>query len=174
MGAWLHSRTAIAADIDFAMLLDGLATDVDDAVLTFLRHHHAEPIAAEAARDAAPQLRFAVPPDLAGGFRLEEVYAFPLGREKGIAARYRRERLPLVVFFHRPATRDHLGVHSETPCYVEGRRGESVEVGPWRLVHFTDPTTCHCVLSTLDLKSELPKVMAAIAPDFAQQKDVRH
>jgi hypothetical protein len=49
---------------------------------------------------------------------------------------------------------------------VEGREVRSVEVKPWRLVHFTDPTTCHCVLSTLDVEKELPAVFAAIAPGF--------
>jgi hypothetical protein len=49
---------------------------------------------------------------------------------------------------------------------VAGRPGYCVETGPWRLIHFTDPTTCHCILSKLTSDSDLKAVMAAVSPDF--------
>jgi hypothetical protein len=168
LASWLGSGTPVARadDINFAVLLDGLATDVDSAFGRFLQYHQAEPIAARAARAAAPELRFAVPAELPGGFRLQQAYRFRLGTQTGIAARYTHERQPLIVFFHRPTNKEHFGIRTEMSCLVEGREVHSVEVGPWRLAHFTDPTTCHCVLSTLDVEKELPAVFAAIAPGF--------
>jgi hypothetical protein len=176
VGAWLSSgaETAEASNIDFSLLLDGLAADVDTAVSKFLLHYNAEPIAAETAKAAAPRLRFAIPPELPGGFTLQQVYRMRFGSETGIAARYRRGNEPLVVFFHPPVDKEHVGVHREMPCIVGGRHGHSVEVGPWRLVHFTDPTTCHCILSTLDMDTELPKVMRAVAPDFDKYDNSPH
>ena len=43
-------------------------------------------------------------------------------------------------------------------------RGHAVKVGDWKLVHLTDPSTCHCVLSRLDEATEIPAIMSAISP----------
>lgn len=167
-GLWFASGTDVAKadEINFALLLDGLAADVDGAFAKFLEFHRAEPIAAEAASAAAPGLRFALPRELPGGFQLQQAYRFQLGTEVGLAASYHRGREPMLVFFHRPTNKEHHGIRTETSCVVEGHEVHTVEVGPWRLAHFTDPTTCHCVLSTLNLETELPAVFAAVAPDF--------
>jgi len=85
-----------------------------------------------------------------------------------VAAIYRRGNEPLVVLFHPPVDLTNLGVHRQSHCVVGGRFGHKVEVGPWRLIHFTDPTTCHCLLSRLDAGPELLEVMAAIAPSFTE------
>lgn len=166
--AWLTSgtTTARATTINFGVLLDGLTANADDAVAGFLRYYHAESIPTGAAHAVAPRMSFAVPAELPGGFRLEQVYRLRLRSDVAIAARYRRGQEPLAVFFHPPVDKEQMGVHAETHCLVGGRHAHSVEVGPWRLVHFTDPTTCHCVLSRLDMQSELPAVMTAVAPAF--------
>ncbi len=167
-GIWLRSGadTAMADEVNFELLLDELAVDVDSAFGKFVRFHQAEPIVPEAALTVAADLRFAVPRELPRGFQLEKVYRFALGAGTGIAASYRSGREPMLVFFHRPTHGEHLGMRAEVDCIVEGQQVHSVEVGPWRLVHFTDPTTCHCVLSKLDVEKDLPAVFAAIAPDF--------
>jgi hypothetical protein len=58
-----------------------------------------------------------------------------------------------------------MGVHRQSCCHVAGREGQRVEVGPWQLIHFTDPSTCHCLLSLLDEASQAA-VFAAVAPNF--------
>ena len=70
-----------------------------------------------------------------------------------------------MLLFHRPVQKEDYGTHKDHACVVGKHRGHKVEVGQWRLVHLTDPTTCHCVLSRLDEQTELPAVMAAVAPD---------
>lgn len=176
VGAWVSAgtETAKATEINFNVLLDGLTANVDDAIAGFLRYYHAEPIAADSVHAVAPHMSLAVPPELPGGFRLVQVYRLRLGRNVAIAARYRRGQEPIFIVFHPPVDREQLGVHTETHCLVGGRHAHSVEVGPGRLVHFTDPTTCHCVLSRLDMQSELPAVMAAIAPEFAVGHEANH
>jgi hypothetical protein len=167
-GLWFASGTHVAQadEVNFALLLDGLAADVDGAFARFLKFHRAEPIDAEAAASAAPGLRFAIPSELPGGFQLRQAYRFQLGSEVGLAAAYHRGREPMLVFFHRPTNKEHHGIRTETSCVVEGHEVHTVEVGLWRLAHFTDPTTCHCVLSTLNVETELPAVFAAVAPEF--------
>jgi hypothetical protein len=175
-GAWLTSgtETAKAIDINFNLLIEGLNTNADAAVASFLQYYHAEPITAEDAHAVAPHMSFAIPPELPGGFRLERVYRLRLGSNVAIAACYRRGQEPLDVFFHPPVDQKHLGVHTESHCLVGGHHAHSVEVGPWRLLHFTEPTTCHCVLSRLDMQKELPAVMAAVAPGFAAEQHNTH
>ena len=167
-GLWFASGPDVAKadEVNFALLLDGLAADVDGAFARFLEFHRAQPIAAETAVAAAPGLRFALPSELPGGFRLRQAYRFQLGTGVGLAASYQRGREPMLVFFHRPTNREHYGIRTEMSCVVEGHEVHTVEVGPWRLAHFTDPTTCHCVLSTLNVETELPAVFAAVAPEF--------
>jgi hypothetical protein len=55
-------------------------------------------------------------------------------------------------------------------------RRHKVPVGEWSLVHLADPATCHCVLSRLDESTDLPAVIAAIAPcaDFSAPHDHHH
>jgi hypothetical protein len=168
LGSWLISGPDVAKadEVNFALLLDGLATNVDSSLTRFLQYHKAEPISAESAHAAAPDLRFAIPADLPHNFRLQQTYRFQLGTRTGLVACYKRGQEPLIVFLHQPTNKERFGVRSEMSCLVEGREVHSVEAGPWRLVHFTDPTTCHCVLSTLDTEKELPAVFAAIAPEF--------
>ncbi len=173
---WLTSgaRTAQAAQIDYSVLLDGVAADANAAFQRFLEHYQAESIRPAEAHTAAPTLSFALPAQVAGGYRREEVYRLRFGDSPGIAARYQRGQEPLIVFFHRPVSKTHVGVHTKLPCIVGGRHGDRVEVGRWQLVHFSDPTTCHCVLSTLDVGVELEAVLTAIAPDFSKYSGYRH
>ncbi|HUW81172.1 MAG TPA: zf-HC2 domain-containing protein [Phycisphaerae bacterium] len=165
---WLSSgaTTVQAAEIDYSALLDGVTGDVDVAFRRFVEQYGGQPIDPSEAHAAASGLSFAVPPELPGGYRLEQVHRLRFGSATGIAACYRLDQQPLLVFFHPPADKMYLGIHTASPCRIGQWRGSQVEVGRWRLVHFTDPTTCHCVLSTLDLQSELPAVLAALAPRF--------
>lgn len=176
MGFWLSSgvQTAQATVIDYSVLLDGLTTDVDAAVQRFFDYYKAEPIEAAKASAAAPALSFAIPPELPGGYRLEKTYRLKFDNTPGVAARYRRGREPLMVFFHTPVARTEFGVHRESQCHVAGREGQRVEVGLWRLIHFTDPTTCHCLLSKLDKESEIFAIMQSIAPEFSNKTDMPH
>ncbi len=165
---WLSSgaTTVEAAEIDYSALLDGVTGDVDVAFRRFVEQYGGQPIDASEAQAAASGLSFTIPPELPGGYRLEQVHRLRFGSATGIAACYRLGDLPLLVFFHPPPDKMHLGVHTASPCRIGQWRASQVQVGRWHLVHFTDPTTCHCVLSTLDLQSELPAVLAALAPRF--------
>jgi anti-sigma factor RsiW len=173
MGFWMGpgAATAHATVIDYSVLLDGLADDVDAAVERFLKHYKAEPIQVETASSAAPDLSFDLPSELPGGFKIEQAYSMMFGDSPGVAARYRRGDEPLVVFFHPPVDKENLGVHKESHCIVGGHEGHRVEVGDWQLLHFTDPSTCHCLLSNLQEESDLATVMASIAPKFTEESD---
>jgi len=172
LGTWLSTSTdtAQAFTVDYSMLLDGLAVDVDTAVDRFLTHYKAVAIKADKAQTAAPDLQFAIPPELPGGFRLEQAYQLQFGSTRGVAARYRRDSEPLVVFFHPPVNKQRLGIHRDSTCHVAGREGHRVEVGPWQLIHFTDPTTCHCLLSKMETDSELIAVLKAVSLNFQTQQ----
>lgn len=165
---WVNqsAQTVQAASVDYSVLLDGLSGDVDAAVERFLKHYGAEAIPAESAAVAAPALDFRLPPEVLGAYRREAVYRLRFGAADGVAARYRSGTEPLVVFFHPPVENTRLGVHAESHCHVAGREGQRVEVGPWRLMHFTDATTCHCLLSKLSSEADQLAVFQAIAPRF--------
>ena len=98
------------------------------------------------------------------GFRLQQVYVLQFGEHPGLAASYDRDGEFLGVIFHRPVRDEQFGTHKDYDCVVGKHRGHEVKVGPWRLVHLTDPTTCHCVLSKLDESTGLSEVLAAVAP----------
>ncbi|MHC4093217.1 MAG: zf-HC2 domain-containing protein [Planctomycetota bacterium] len=157
---------AEASTIDFGELLDALPVDARSAFRKFLTQYDAKEISVHGANQYAPKLSFAIPESLPGGFRLGPVYAVRFGEDPGIAAEYWRDDEFLATLFHRPVRREDFGTHKDHPCVIGKHRGRTVVVGPWRMVHLTDPTTCHCVLSKLDLKTELPAVMAAVAPEL--------
>lgn len=175
--AWLHGSvpTAEASTIDFGVLLDALPLDAQKALRRFLTRYDARKIPAHTAHQRAPDLDFEVPESLPGGFRREAVYVLRFGDAAGIAAEYYREDGEfLVALFHPPVQQEDYGTRKDHPCVIGQHRGHTVEVGPWRLVHLTDPTTCHCVLSRLDLERELPAVMAAVAPRSLPSNDHGH
>jgi hypothetical protein len=83
-----------------------------------------------------------------------------------VAAEYLRDDGEFLgAVFHPPVQEEDHGSHKDHPAVIGKHRGRKVEVGEWSLVHLTDPTTCHCVLSRLDEVTELPSVMAAMAPE---------
>jgi hypothetical protein len=73
------------------------------------------------------------------------------------------------VIFHPPVLKEQFGTHDDRDCVIGKHRGHAVEVGEWSLVHVTDPTTCHCVLSRLDHERELADVLPLVAPPTAGQ-----
>jgi hypothetical protein len=166
---WVNqsAQPAAAAVVDYSLLLDGVAADVDGAVERFFQHYHAAALDAGTVAAVVPRLSFSLPDELPGGFKREGVYRLRFGKVDGVAARYRRGNEPLVVFFHPPLDKTQMGVHRQSCCHVAGREGQRVEVGPWQLVHFTDPSTCHCLLSKLDEAGQ-SAVFAAVAPSFSQ------
>lgn len=168
VGFWLNSsaRVAQATAIDYSVLLDGLPTDVDASVARFLKHYRAETMDVTAIREMAAPMRFNLPMELPGGFKLQQAYRLQFSGSPGFAARYQRDSEPLFVFFHPPVNKTLLGVHRQSHCDVAGRGGQCVAIGPWQLIHFTDPTTCHCLLSRLDREEDLHAVLAAVSPDF--------
>ncbi len=156
---------ASASTVDFGVLLDALPLDAQKALQKFLTLYNAKEIQPYTAHTRAPDLDFEVPETLPGGFRREAVYALRFGDAPGIAAEYYRDDGEfLAVLFHPPVKQEDFGTHSDRPCVVGKHRGHTVEVGKWRLVHLTDPSTCHCVLSRLDLDREVPAIMTAVAP----------
>lgn len=157
-------RSAKASDIDFTVLLDGLSFNADDAFAKFLAHNHARKTTVPEARRIGKNLSFDTPQELPGGFVLREIYTLRVGNNPGVAARYERNGEFLAAIFHRPVRAEDFGSHQDYPCVVGKHRGHMVAVGEWKLVHFTDPTTCHCLLSRLDETTELPPIMAAVAP----------
>ncbi|MBA5868188.1 MAG: hypothetical protein GDA67_15955 [Nitrospira sp. CR1.3] len=170
LGAWAFlplgggASVARASTVDFSMLLDTLPNDAVAAFEKFLNRYNARPVLASEAKNSAPQLDFEIPATLPGGFRLEKAYTLRFGDETGAAARYSRDGEFLGVIFHRPVHREEFGTHKDYECAIGNHRGHAVAVGEWKLVHVTDASTCHCVLSKLDDRSELPEILKAVAP----------
>lgn len=163
-----------AATVDFGKLLDALQTDARAAFEQFLADYDAkETTPAEAIR-FAPKLNFDLPATLPGGFELKATYILGFGGSPGVAARYERSGEFLAALFHPPVLREDFGTHKDRSCVVGKHRGHSVPVGEWSLVHLTDPSTCHCVLSRLNEDNELPAVMAAVAPRSASMTGESH
>lgn len=158
------SVRAEAATVNFGMLLDALPLDADKAFRKFLLLYQGRPIAPFQAQRFAPDLNFALPESLPGGFQLDSAYSLRFGSDAGIAARYARNGEILIAVFHPRIDGEDFGTHRDYPCLIGRHRGHKVQVGGWKLVHLTDPTTCHCVLSRLDETSELPAIMAAVSP----------
>lgn len=158
------STRAEAAPVNFSMLLDGLSVDAEKAFRQFVELYRGRRVSAVDARQHAPQLNFAVPQKLPGGFELEEAFALQIGDAPAAAAIYRRNGEFVGTIFHRAIHPEDYGTYRDHPCVVGEHRGHRVEVGEWRLIHVTDATTCHCVLSRLDEKTELPPILDAVAP----------
>ncbi|MCC6357396.1 MAG: zf-HC2 domain-containing protein [Phycisphaerales bacterium] len=158
------STRAEAAPVSFSMLLDGLSVDAEKAFRQFVELYRGRPVSAYEARKHAAQLNFAIPQKLPGGFELEGAFALQIGDNPAAAALYRRNGEFVGTIFHRAIHPEDYGTHRDHPCVVGEHRGHQVEVGEWRLVHVTDATTCHCVLSRLDEKSELPPILDIVAP----------
>jgi hypothetical protein len=166
---WLAgtTSTAEAASVDFGVLLDALPLDARKAFRKFLVRYDAQESTARDARQYAPDLNFAIPDSLPGGFKLEQVYTLRFGGHPGVAATYVSPGDFLAVIFHPPVRREQFGSHQDYPCVIGKHRGHKVSVGEWKLVHVTDPTTCHCILSRLDEDTELPPIVSAVAPGSA-------
>lgn len=156
--------TARASTVDFGVLLDALPLDAQKAFRKFLVRYDAKPTTPVAAKRIASHLNFETPAVLPGGFRLQSVYQLRIGGTTGIAASYDREGEFLAAVFHPPMRHEEFGSHENLPCVIGEHCGHKVEVGEWKLVHLTDPTTCHCLLSRLDEEGDMPAVMRAIAP----------
>jgi len=164
LGLAKFDSPAEASMVDFSVLLDALPLDSRGAFRRFLEQYEARLTTVSEARRSASSLNFDIPEQLPGGFILQEVFTLRFGAYPGVAARYDRDGEFLAAIFHRPVGREDFGSHRDYPCIVGKHRGHKVEVGEWKLVHLTDQTTCHCVLSRLDEDRELPAIMAAVAP----------
>ncbi len=177
LGTWAFlslgdgASVARASTVDFSVLLDALPKDAVAAFEKFLNRYNARPVMASEAKSSAPQLDFEIPAMLPGGFRLEKAYTLRFGDETGAAARYSRNGEFLGAIFHQPIHREEFGTHKDYECVIGQHRGHAVAVGEWKLVHVTDPTTCHCVLSKLGDQSELPEVLKAVAPRSVPQSN---
>lgn len=155
---------AQAAPVNFGIILDALPLDADKAFRKFLVLYQAEEIEPTRARRIAPTLNFAIPERLPGGFHRQAVYSLRFGDSPGVAVRYDRAGEFLVSIFHATMFGEDFGTHRDYPCVIGKHCGQKVEVGDWKLVHLTDATTCHCVLSRLDEAVELPAVLSSVAP----------
>ncbi|MCH7885040.1 MAG: zf-HC2 domain-containing protein [Planctomycetes bacterium] len=171
--AWTGS-TAKASTIDFSVLLDALPLDARKAFRKFLVLYDAKEVSPVEARRYAPELNFAVPEGLPGGFELQAVYQLKFGKHPGVAAVYERDGDFLGTVFHRPVIKESFGPHRDYPCVVGRHEGHKVSVGQWKLIHLMEPTTCHCVLSRLDERTELPEIMAILAPQPSVSGALRH
>lgn len=163
-----------AATVDFGILLDGLQVDARDAFDRFLTAYDAREATPDDAKRYASKLNFDMPATLPGGFELKATFIMRFGDAPGAGARYDRDGEFLGVLFHPPVLREDFGTHKDHPCMVGNHRGHKVPLGEWSLVHLTDPSTCHCVLSRLNEATELPAVMAAVAPGSATTADQTH
>lgn len=162
VGSDTGSSRVQASAVDFRVLLDALPLDAHKAFRKFLTLYQAKRIAPIQAKRFAPELNFEIPETLAGRFALQRVYLLRFGEHPGIAAEYLDNGELLATIFHPPVHPENYQTYRDHPCVVGRHRGHVVEVGPWRLAHLTDATTCHCVLSKLDAESELPLVMSAV------------
>ncbi len=156
--------TARASTVNFSVLLDALPLDAHKAFRKFLVRYDAKDTSPIAAKRNNPELNFETPAMLPGGFLLKSVYELRIGGAKGVAAAYDRDGEFLAAVFHPPMKHERFGEYDNFPCVIGEHCGHKVQVGQWKLVHMTDPTTCHCLLSRLDEETEMPMVMAAIAP----------
>ncbi len=164
-GSWVGGGAeASAAPVDFSVLLDALPLDADRAFQKFLTRYGARQVSVMQAKKLGAGLSFDLPETLPGGFDLEQVFVLRFGAHLGVAARYSRDGELLAAIFHPPVEREHFGTHKDYACVIGQHQGHAVAVGEWKLVHLTDPTTCHCVLSRLDDATELPAVMQKLAP----------
>jgi len=154
-----------ASTISFQVILDTLPLDAEEAFRKFLVLYKAEEIRPSDPKRFAPELNFEAPPTLPGGFRRRALYALHFGNAASVAARYDRPGEFLIAVFHATVFEEDFGTHKDYPCIAGKRCGQKVVSGDWKLVHVTDPTTCHCVLSRLDETTELPAVLSAVAPD---------
>jgi hypothetical protein len=163
---WIGRGTTAHAALDFAILLDSIADGgAVQAFDRFIVHHGGRAIKPDDAHRSAPDLDFEVPPGLPGGWQRGATYCLDFGGSKGIAAAYTRDDGEfMAAIFHPPVRREDFGSHKDLPCVIGKHRGHSVEVGEWRMVHLTDPSTCHCILSRIADDDELAGVMAAVAP----------
>lgn len=166
LGPMWTGSSAQASTVDFSVLLDALPRDAQEAFSKFLTHYDAKKSSPAEARRFAPDLSFGVPEILPGGFQRQDVYVLSFGELAGVAVTYDRNGEFLGAVFHRPVHKENFGPHKDYPCVVGKHEGHKVSVGEWKLVHLMDPTTCHCVLSRLDERTELPDVMSAVAPDM--------
>lgn len=165
---------AQAATVDFGVLLDGLRFDARGAFDKFVSLYQGRRATVAEARRHGKDLTFDLPESLPGGFRLTAIYTLQFGNKPGVAARYERDGQFLGALFHPPVLQEDFGTHADRECVVGQHRGHAVEVGEWRLVHVTDPSTCHCVLSTLDETTELPPILSALAPNIQPGAEAPH
>ncbi len=165
---------AEASTVNFDILLDALPLNPEKAIRRFLVLYDAKPIEPSRAHAYAPDLNFGLPDMLPNGFSLGSVYGLRFGDSPGLAAKYTRAEEIVVVILHPPVDREDFGTHKDYPCIVGEHRGHNVKVGDWNLVHVTDTTTCHCVLSRLELGAELSAVLSAIAPSSASASHEQH
>lgn len=168
------STRAEAAPVNFSALLDGLSVDAEKAFREFVELYRGRRVSAAEARKHASKLNFEVPHALPGGFELEQAFAIQIGDAPAAAAIYRRDGEFVGTIFHRAIHPEDYGTHRDHPCVVGEHRGHRVQVGEWRLVHVTDATTCHCVLSRLDESKDLPPILRAVAPDFDPATEHSH
>ena len=164
IGLAQFTSSASAASVDFSALLDGVQLNPRQAFGDFLTMYKGRPGTIEQARRHADGLDFAVPEFLPGGFKREAIYRLRFGDQPGLAATYTNNGEFLAAIFHRPVKQEDFGTHRDYDCVIGQHRGHAVKVGDWKLVHLTDPTTCHCVLSRLDETTEIPAIMSAISP----------
>lgn len=165
---------AEASPINFGVILDTLPTDAEGAFREFLGLYDAREVSPAEAKRSAPNLNFGLPEELSGGFRLHATFAMKFGESPGIVARYERQGEFLVAIFHATVFEEDYGTHKDYPCVVGKHRGQRIKVGDWSLVHVTDSTTCHCVLSRLDEATELPDVLSAVAPGSIGNAEHHH
>ena len=177
--SWIGGGSvASAAPVDFSLLLDALPLDADRAFQKFLTRYGARQVSVMQAKKYGAGLSFDLPETLPGGFDLKQVFVLRFGKHLGVAARYSRNGELLAAIFHPPVEREHFGTHKDYACVIGQHRGHEVAVGDWKLVHLTDSTTCHCILSRLDDATELPAVMQQLAPQWfgaeANDSDANH
>jgi anti-sigma factor RsiW len=156
---------AHAACVDFGALLTHLPKDARLAFDRFLDTYGARVATEDEARRHGATLNFAIPPQLPGGFQRQAIYVLRFGSKPGVAVRYERDGELLAVIFHPPVLEEDYGTHEDRECVVGKHRGHAVAVGEWSLVHVTDPTTCHCILSRL-APADLPAIVAEVVPDL--------
>lgn len=166
--------TAQAATVNFSALLDDVHFDPHGAFNRFIALYHGRAVDVSDAKRHAHELNFDLPQTLPGGFELQYAYAMRIGDNNAAAGEYSRRGELLGVIFHPPVHPEQYGTHQDYACVVGEHRGHAVAVGEWRLVHLTDATTCHCVLSRLDESTELPPILKAVAPELKSTGSHHH
>jgi len=152
-------RNTYAGTVDFGPLLSAQDSTLDAGLADFLQSVNAEPVAVPS-RD---ELHFDPLGPMAQGRELVKAYRFFVAGKPAYCMVYQGAGPGVVIIQCPPGIQKlHGKWHCDHGYDLGTHREHMVEMGTWRLAHLERPGFCVCVFSTLQPKSELPVLVAAL------------